>query len=142
MGRPQQYTNKQMIAALKKTKGAVYLAAEEIGCDPDTIYRRAKTSKAIKQAITKHRGKMLDTAELALYNAVLKGESWAIAFALKSVGRKRGYGDRVDVMHGINSKQLAELKRLSDARGVPLSDVFEAMIQEFANVDSEGHSKE
>ena len=142
MGRPQQYTNKAIIDALKRTKGAVYLAAEEIGCDPDTIYLRAKKSEAVKRAITKHRGKMLDTAELALYNAVLKGESWAIAFALKSVGRKRGYGDRVDVMHGIDAKQLAELVRLSSARGVPLSDVFEAMMQELANVDSAGDSTE
>jgi hypothetical protein len=141
MARTNHYTNEEIISALKKFKGAVYLAADDIGCDPDTIYRRAKTTPSIKKAITKHRGKMLDTAELALYNAIMKGESWAIAFALKSVGRKRGYGDRVDHMHGIDPKQLAELKRLSDSRGVPLSDVFAAMMQELANVDSEGNSE-
>lgn len=137
MARPQHFTNKEMIAALEKCKGAVYLAAETIGCHPDTIYTRAKKSDDIAQAITRHRGKMLDTAELALYAAITRGESWAVAFALKSIGRERGYGDRLDIMHGIDHKLLEKLKQSADASGVDLASVFESMIQEFANVSQQ-----
>lgn len=136
MARTNQYTNEEMISALKKFKGAVYLAAESIGCNPDTIYTRAKKSPEVKRAITAHRGKMLDTAELALYNAIMKGESWAIAFALKSVGRSRGYGDKIEITHGISPKLLKQLKQKADEAGVELSAVFESMINEFANLSA------
>lgn len=136
MARTQQYTNKEMIAALEKCKGAVYLAAEQVGCHPDTIYTRAKKSDDVARAITRHRGKLLDTAELALYAAVTRGESWAIAFALKSIGRERGYGDRLDIMHGIDHKLLEKLKQQADAANVDLASVFESMINEFANLSA------
>ncbi len=141
MARTNHYTNEEMISALEKFKGAVYLAAESIGCHPDTIYSRARKSDVVKKAITLHRGKMLDTAELALYKAVTRGESWAIAFALKSVGRKRGYGDKVEVLHGLEPKLLKELKKSADNAGVDLASVFESMIQEFAHVNSERDSE-
>jgi hypothetical protein len=142
MARTQVYSNKQMIDALNKFKGAVYLAAESIGCNPDTIYDRANKSPEVKRAITRHRGKMLDTAEMALYNAVLKGESWAIAFALKSVGRKRGYGDKIELDIGVAPKLLKELKQRADSAGVDLASVFESMIAEFANVNAAANREE
>jgi hypothetical protein len=141
MARTQHFTDKQMTEALKKFKGAVYLAAESIGCHPDTIYTRAKTSEAVQRAITKERGKMLDTAELALYNAVMKGESWAIAFALKSVGRDRGYGDKLEILHGIDQSLLKRLQQQADGAGVDLASVFESMINEFSTL-SPGNSEE
>jgi transcriptional regulator of acetoin/glycerol metabolism len=34
----QRYTQKQIIDALKETKGMVYLAAKRLGCEAQTIY--------------------------------------------------------------------------------------------------------
>ncbi len=138
MGRPQKYTDKEIISALEKHKGAIYLAAEYLGCHPDTVYERAKKVKGVQNAIDRHRGKLLDVAELALYNAVVKGENWAIAFCLKSIGRDRGYGDKLDLTMqlGIDPALLRTLKQHADESGVNLSEVFEAMINEFANTSA------
>lgn len=134
MARPQKYTTKEIIDALKKTKGAIYLASELLGCHADTIYERAKKSPQVQKTIDSYRGKLLDVAELKLLQAVNNGESWAIAFCLKSIGRDRGYGDRIDLMMqlGLNTETLRTLKQHADSAGVPLSEVFEAMINELS----------
>jgi hypothetical protein len=97
MTRPRLYPNDAIIAALRDCKGLVYLAAKKLGCETSTIYRRAKKSKAVSRVIEHQRGELLDTAELALYNAILKGECWAVTLALKTLGRSRGYHDEVRI---------------------------------------------
>jgi hypothetical protein len=94
MARPRVYTNEQMIAALQETKGLVFLAAQRVGCDPDTIYNRARKSPAVAAAIRNQRGVVVDTAELKLYQAILDGQAWAIALTLKTLGKDRGYVER------------------------------------------------
>ena len=91
MSRPQVYSEDQIVSALKDTKGMIFLAAQKLGCNPDTIHERAKTSQPIREALHMERGKVVDTAELKLYNAVLRDEPWAIRMTLQCLGRSRGY---------------------------------------------------
>lgn len=91
------YSDEIMIAALKTTKGGVYLAAKAIGCAPTTIYDRAAKSPAVEECIKAQRGQVIDTAELKLYQAILDGQPWAIALALKTIGKHRGYVERSEV---------------------------------------------
>lgn len=97
MARPNVYTNEQIIAALVECKGLVFLAAKRVGCDPDTIYNRAKRSEAVARAIKNQRGEIIDTGELKLYQAILNGEPWAIALVLKTIGKDRGYSERQEL---------------------------------------------
>lgn len=94
MARPTKYTNDRIIAALAETKGLVYLAARVVGCDPDTIYHRAKKSPDVAAAIRAHRGELIDRAEQKLSEAVDRGEAWAVALVLKTLGRDRGYVEK------------------------------------------------
>jgi hypothetical protein len=94
--RKPKYTTEQIVAALKDSKGAVYVAAERLGCDPDTIYRRVRRSKLVARVLETERGKVIDSAELKLYTAVLNGEPWAIAMVLKTIGKDRGYYERTE----------------------------------------------
>jgi hypothetical protein len=99
MARPRKYTNEQMIAALKETKGMVYLAAERMGCDPSTIFDRARISPVVRKAIGTERGKVVDTSELKLFQAIMRDEPWAITLALKTIGKDRGYVERQEHDH-------------------------------------------
>ena len=90
-------TNKRMLDAIKKNGGAVYLAARELGCAPNTIYNRMKKTPALKQAVEDARGEVVDYAEQKLRLAILNGEPWAIAMALKTIGKHRGYVERQEV---------------------------------------------
>jgi hypothetical protein len=51
----------------------------------------------VAQAKENARTEFLDLAELKLWQAVQRGEAWAIAFALRTLGRTRGYGEHLDL---------------------------------------------
>ena len=98
-------TDKRMLDAIKKNGGAVYLAARELGCAPNTIYNRMEKVPAMKQAVEDARGEVVDYAEQKLRLAILNGEPWAIAMALKTIGKSRGYVERQEVT-GAEGKAL------------------------------------
>lgn len=95
-GKPR-YTVAQVIEAIDAKMGMVYLAAEALGCSHQTIYNYAKKHPTVQRAIDAKRGKMLDTAEVALWKGIQDGESWAVQFALRTIGRDRGYVERQEV---------------------------------------------
>lgn len=94
MGRPREYTCEDMIDALKATKGMVYAAAERLGCSHVTVYNYIHKYPSVEEAFEHERGRMLDQAEIRLYQAVNEGEVWAIQFALKLLGGGRGYASK------------------------------------------------
>ena len=91
------YTTEQIISALEATNGLIALAAQRLGCSPQTIYNRANKSKRLKDIIFEKRDNLVDHAELALRAAVLNKEPWAIAMVLKTLGKSRGYVERQEV---------------------------------------------
>jgi hypothetical protein len=97
MAKKNRYTQAQVIAALEATHGMVYLAAQQLRCDPDTVMRYCKRYPAVEQAKHDARGALLDEAELRLWKAVRRDEAWAIAFCLKTIGRSREYAERLDL---------------------------------------------
>ena len=94
MGRKPRYTTVQMIKALRKTKGMVYLAADELGCSHATIYNYIKRHPTVAQAFEQERGLFLDAAEIRLKEAVFNSSPWAIRFALTMLGGDRGYAPK------------------------------------------------
>lgn len=117
MARPRKYTDEQIVAALEKTGGLIFHAAKKVGCNADTIHERVKTSQAVRDCLRDLRGGLVDTAESKLFAAVKKGEAWAVQFALKNLGKDRGYVERsesstsltgdVNLNHGINDPEAA-----------------------------------
>lgn len=116
---PIRVTDEQIIAALKRTMGKVYLAADQINCHPKTIYRRAKQSRAVRDGIVLARERAIDTAECALQKAVLGGEAWAVCFTLKTLGKARGYIERQELT-GANGKELGQQKEQIPFEKMPL----------------------
>lgn len=99
-----------MIDALKEAGGMVYVAARKLGCDPKTVYNYAKRHSVVQEAINDERGHFLDTCELALKGAVVAGEGWAVCFALKTLGKDRGYIER----HQLEHSGKIDVSKLSD----------------------------
>jgi hypothetical protein len=128
-GSQPKFTAAQMIKAVEKTKGMVYIAAKALGCSPATVYNYAKRYKSVQVAIDNERGKFLDHTELALYDAIEDGQGWAIAFALKTLGKNRGYTEKqlieqqsVNLDVDFNDLNVDQIKRL--ANGENLADVL------------------
>jgi hypothetical protein len=50
----------------------------------------------VAAAIKRQRERMLDLCELKLYAAIQQGESWAIQYFLRTIGKHRGYVERTE----------------------------------------------
>lgn len=107
------YRDCDIIAALKLTNGKVFLAAEMMGCHPDTIYSRASLVSEVKEAIGHFRGLIVDKAENEVEKAVEAGEAWAIKMTLEQQGRERGWTRKPELDVGnLTNEELAALSRL------------------------------
>jgi len=86
-----KFTQQQVIDALREVKGMVYLAADRLGCEAQTIYNYRDRYPAIKAGMEAQDGKIDDIAEMKLYQAIMAGESWAVQFRLRTKAKHRGY---------------------------------------------------
>jgi len=93
------HTVDEICEALKKTNGMIMLAAKTLNMTRDAIYKRARKSKKIQETIKMAREELIDLAESKLRLAILDGQPWAIALALKTVGKYRGYVERIEHEH-------------------------------------------
>lgn len=86
-----------VIEAIKKWKGYIHLAAKSLGISHVTLYKYAQKYPEIQEVVDATRGELLDIAETKLYDAVARGEPWAVAFTLRTLGASRGYGNNLKI---------------------------------------------
>ena len=97
MGRPRKFTAAQVIEALHATKGTVCFAARLLGCDVDTIQNYCKRFPTVMAAKKEHQAELVDLAYLKLWDAVERGDMWAVLFTLRTLGKDRGFSERYEV---------------------------------------------
>ena len=93
----QRYSQRQVIDALVASRGLVTYAADRLACAPNTIYAYCNRYSKVRAARDAARERQLDVAEDRLFSALDAGEPWAIQFVLTRLGRRRGYGDRLEI---------------------------------------------
>jgi hypothetical protein len=94
-----QYTIQQCGEALTDSLGNVAAAARALHCDRSTLYDYIHRYPALARITTDAREALIDHAESALRAAVLEKQGWAVCFTLKTLGRDRGYIERVEQAH-------------------------------------------
>ena len=90
----RKYSVEQIIAALGESHGMIAPAARSLGCSRDTIRRYLAEYPEIAQAIEDANEEVNDMTELKLFDAIQRGEAWAICFRLKTKAKDRGYVER------------------------------------------------
>jgi len=90
----ERYTCEDVITALDKTKGMVYLAAESLGCSHTTVYKYIDKYATVRQAKERAEGRIGDIVELKLINAINDDKPWAIQFYARTKLKHRGYVER------------------------------------------------
>jgi hypothetical protein len=80
---------------IRRKKGLLYDAAIQLGISYKTILNYLNKYPEAREAYEECSGRMLDLAEAKLFEAVQKGQPWAICFFLKSKGKARGYQEKV-----------------------------------------------
>lgn len=93
----RQYTAAEIIRAIEGSGGIISTVAERLQCDRSTVYRHRDRYPSVRRALEDERARILDRAERKLEEAVEAGNLTAIIFTLKTLGKERGYVERVQV---------------------------------------------
>ena len=122
MARHETYSTDQVIAAAAAGKGKTGKIASILGCTPETVRNYALRHQAIDEAIQSARYDfdegLIDTAELKLEEAVLRGDRWAVQYTLDTKGRQRGYSKVKEISYTVedmSSLSDEELRAIIDA---------------------------
>ena len=78
---------RELLAAL----GNVSFAANSLGVSRAALHLRIKHDSELQQILVDAREAIVDRAENALLAAVTEKQAWAVCFALKCLGKDRGY---------------------------------------------------
>ena len=92
----RKYKVSEIEAALHKTQGAVTLAADLLGASFNTVKKYIDESPTLKDVLDHYRERRVDKAELKLEAAIMNGEPWAVSLTLKTLGKHRGYVERIE----------------------------------------------
>ena len=95
-----QPNKKKLIAALEKSLGIVTEACEKAELSRTQHYKWYKEDEDYRKAVDDIEGKFIDFAESHLKEQIEKGSTPATIFYLKTRGKKRGYGDSLDLTSG------------------------------------------
>jgi hypothetical protein len=97
MANKQRYTAGEVIEAVQRARGLLFVAAQRLGCTRQTVENYVKRYATVAQAVEEERQKTIDIAEGKLFEKLQTGESWAIQFILKTLGKDRGYTERTEI---------------------------------------------
>jgi DNA-binding protein Fis len=89
-------TDDEIAEQLERSLGNITHAARALGVHGATIRGRLKKVPRLAAIAAEVRERTVDTAELQLTQAVNKGEKWAIELVLRTLGKNRGYVERVE----------------------------------------------
>lgn len=91
------HTIDEISEALRKNHGLLAPTAESLHVTRQAIFLRLKKSAALQAVAEESRETVKDAAESALFKAITEGDAWAVQFALRTIGRDRGYADKHEV---------------------------------------------
>ncbi len=118
----EKFTPDQVGTALLQTKGMVTLAAKMLNCDYNTVRNYIKRYPEVAQAAKDAKDATIDAVELKLYDNIMRGDTTAAIFYLKTQARDRGYIERIDL--NVNIALVQEtIKALTEA-GYDATDFF------------------
>ena len=89
-------------------RGNVAQIARKLGVSRTAILKFVAKSPTLTENLKDARESMKDHAESALYNAIEKGEAWAVCFFLKTQAKDRGYIEK-QIIGGDDGKPVQKL---------------------------------
>lgn len=129
MAKTEKYTAEEMVAAVYRGRGLVTAIAKFLGCDPKTVRRYRTKYATVQAAFNEAREQQLDITEGKLFDAIRKGQAWAIKYYLTTQGHSRGYNVQVVI-----ARALLALKGENDEQGMnEFMDSIDALLKKQAS---------
>lgn len=108
------YTIEQVAGSLQRAKGLITLAAADLKADYKTVKRMVNESATLQKVQADCKQQMGDFTEGKLFEAIGRGEPWAVQFYLRTQAKDRGYSDAGDLATFLRAKAV----ELAAERGV------------------------
>lgn len=124
--RLKQYSDDEVIRAVKASFGKIEIAARMLGCAPSTIYDRRESNKEIDDIIKSEREFNLDLAERNLREALEAREQWATLATIRYQGSKRGYIEKQQIEHSGSTEIILKWDENASSDDSPAEDAPEA----------------
>ena len=97
MSRGRQYTAQDFITAIPGTGGIVSAIARKVGCEWETARAWIDKYPTVKRAYDAECEAMLDLAESTVLKNIKDGDTQDAKWYLTKKGKRRGYGDSMEV---------------------------------------------
>ncbi len=108
---------KKFINAAKGTGGVQAVVAQRMSVERATVSAYVKKNLWAKEILEIEREKIVDLAENKLFKAADNDEQWAIERILKSLGKNRGYIEKQEIAHKVDTMQLRPtMKEILDGK--------------------------
>jgi len=91
----ERLTKKKVEEAIRASHGVLAVAARALGVTRQGLYA-AIQRHGLDGLLREVREEFLDDVESRLIQAALQGKPWAVMFVLKTIGKERGYTERVE----------------------------------------------
>ena len=92
-----KYTAQEFVDAIAGTGGIVSAIARKVGCDWNTAKKYSDTYPTVRAAYDAECEAMLDLAESTVLKNIKDGDTQDAKWYLTKRGKRRGYGDAVEV---------------------------------------------
>lgn len=115
--RSRRLSESVIAEALRECFGNITAAAESLKCDRPHLSIRVSNSEVLKKARNEGLKRIADVAQGALVKRIEAGDTTAIIFALKTMGRERGFYEgpqNVNAIQVNNSNTIEEQKPKRD----------------------------
>lgn len=103
----RKVSQERFLEALQGTMGIQTVIARKLGVNRSTVISYLANDPVLQEAFQQEKESALDLAESKLLQGINEGDPECIRFYLRTVGKNRGYSERVE-------------NQLSGANGAPL----------------------
>ena len=100
-------TYAEVIEAIRNCRGLITTVSRQLGISVYYVKQIFTKYKTLRQEFDEYREAFLDEVEQALYGKVLRGDTTAMIFTLKCLGKQRGY---IEAVVGSQKKASVKMK--------------------------------
>ena len=97
-------SKKRIKKAVEGSGGIVTIIARRLNRSRQQVYTYLEKYPDLKELVEEEREKIVDIAESKLIEKLKENKDWAISFVLKTLGKKRGYTEKVEVGGDLTTK--------------------------------------
>ena len=119
-------SDETLIELISKYKGFVTAVCKAADMSRQNFYKRMHKSEEIQDALFNAREEIIDMAESKLIRLIEELNPQAIMFALKTIGRDRGY---------IEKQEIDQTQKVINIIEVPKLDAYEPTIDEITDTE-------